>query len=47
MVLIGFSGSRTYTLRPIVSINLRTSGYNLEKVVNKDKTVSFNLIKSQ
>ena len=34
-----------YALRPVVSINLRTSGYSLEKQVDESNNVSFKLTK--
>lgn len=34
-------------LRPVISINLVTSGYNMEKIEDKDNGISFKLSKNQ
>ena len=45
-----FSGNtvkrKTHNLRPMVSINLSTSGYKLEKIEGEDKSIQFKLTKS-
>ena len=44
IILVGVIGSASYKLRPMVSINLKTSGYTLEKI-EKDGNISFKLVK--
>ena len=40
---IGTSKNKTQSLRPVVSIDLKTDKYNLEKNIDKDGKVSFKL----
>ena len=47
ITLIGTTGTPSNALRPIVSINLKTSGYKLKKVENEDgQAVNFQLTKN-
>ena len=45
IILIGTVQSMECSLRPIISINLKDSGYNLEKQVNESNQIIFNLSK--
>ena len=47
ITLIGSKDSPSRDLRPIVSIDLRSSGYSLEKVVGDDNGVSFKLVEDK
>ena len=46
VMVIGEKHDYSNSLRPIVSINLKTSGYSLTKNENEKNEISFSLVKN-
>ena len=44
-ILFGTNWDYAYNLRPIIEIDLKSSGYNLEKIEDESGNISFRLNK--